>query len=331
MSARKLFTGAALAITSVSLSACSTISPTTRALLGSSEVTPVVTEHSFGLQCLGSLIDDAKLAPIVIQVERIRDRTIPERLSRPSRLSQGGEWLVVTAISKLESDRVRSTLEDADDISAKPAFVMSGAWTQDDELMRQSGGLLDLRWLTGRFDLSGERRFDYVAGDFASSRKGIVDYSTAIGVFVGRNKIDARLLVEDGVNQAEIGFDARWADGPQLAQRRIAEAATLIHVARHYDIDFRPCLESGWADPERFRDSIEDYARMSELDRQRAAQSELSRLGYDPGRIDGVWTPQSSRSLMAFQAKQRIPTTGKLSPAVFALIRSEGRREEISG
>ena len=107
MMSMRLLSTAAMAISPFLAGACSTVSPTPRALAGSNEVTPVVTEHSFGLQCLGSLIDQAGLPAIVVEVDRIRDRTIPERLSRPSRLSQGGEWRVVTDISKLETKRVR--------------------------------------------------------------------------------------------------------------------------------------------------------------------------------------------------------------------------------
>ena len=323
--------GASLSV--LALAGCSTLErvnpagPPEAALAGGSDVAPVLTEHSFGLQCLGALIEDSGTEPIVVQVDTIRDRTIPARLNDRSRLSQASEWLVVTAISKLETPRVRSTLEDdLDDLDIQPAFTIDGAWTQDDELLRQSGGLADLRWLTGRLELGAERRFDYIAGDFVSRRNGIVDFSTAIGVFVGSNGVEARLLVDDGVNSADIGFDSRWADGPQLAQRRIAEAATLIHVARHFDIDYRPCLENGLGDPARFRASIERFATLSDHDRQRGAQAALAQLGHDPGRIDGVWGAQSREALMAYQAGRGIPVTGKLSSSVFALIEADASR-----
>jgi Putative peptidoglycan binding domain len=293
-------------------------------LMGSSETTPVVTEHSHALQCLGALIDGGKLPAVLIEVDEIRDRTVPERLSRPSRLSQAGEWLVVTAISKLETVRVRSALEDdAKKARSKPDFRLSGAWTQDDELLRQSAGLLDLGWLTGALNLGGDRNFDYVAGDFASVRDGVVQYSTAIGVLVGANGVDAQLLVEDGVNQARIGFKSRWADGPQMAQRRIAEAATLIHVARHYKIDFLPCLESGWADPDGFRRDMQRYTDAAEGDRHRLIKEDLRLLGYQPGSSDATWDSTAARALAAYQSDNGIPLTGKHSPAVYGIIRSD--------
>jgi len=321
---------AASAMTLLGLSACGTIdsiTPQSPIRAGQADVSPVMTEHSFGLQCLGALIEESNARPIVIEVDNIRDRTIPARLNDRSRLSQASEWLVITAISKMETPRVRSTREgDYDDLDVRPAFKIDGAWTQDDELLRQSGGLGDFEWLTGRLRLSGERRFDYIAGDFVTERDGIIEFSSAIGLFVGANEVDARLLVDDGVNSADIGFDARWADGPQLAQRRIAEAATLIHVARHYNIDYRPCLESGLGDPGQYRSSLDRYARMAERDRQRAAQSSLSRMGFDPGRIDGVWGGQSRSALMSYQSQRGLPVTGTLSPAVFALVESDMRR-----
>lgn len=318
------------AIATLSLGACGTmeaISPQSPVGVGRADITPVVTEHSFGLQCLGSLIEEADARPIVIEVDSIRDRTIPARLNDRSRLSQASEWLVITAISKMETPRVRSTREDNhDNLKTRPSFKMNGAWTQDDELLRQSGGLGDFKWLTGRFRLDVDRRFDYIAGDFVTEIDGIIEFSTAIGVFVGANEIDARLLVDDGVNAADIGFDARWADGPQLAQRRIAEAATLIHVARYYNIDYRPCLESGLGDPGQYRTSLDRYARMSDRDRQRATQSALAEMGLNPGSIDGVWGDQSRNALMDYQSRRGIPATGTLSPAVFALIESDTRR-----
>lgn len=331
MSIKHFFMQSTACLSVLALSACSTLEPTTRALTGSAEVTPVVTEHSFGLQCLGGLIDDAALEPIVIHVDRIRDRTIPARLNDRSRLSQAGEWLVVTAISKLETQRVRSTLEaDARKLGQRPAFTITGAWTQDDELMRSSGGLGDLRWLTGRLRLEGERRFDYVAGDFVSSQNGVVNFSTAVGVFVGSQEVDARLLVDDGQESAQVGFEGLWADGPQLAQRRIAEAATLVHVSRYYGIDFRPCLESGWGDPAQFRRSLDAYASMRDTERNRRVQTLLSDLGFEAGTVDGSWGRNSSQALMSFQTQKGLPVTGVVSPVVYALLESQAARSGIS-
>jgi len=330
MMSSRLLNRAPAALALLSLSACAgldVLNPQSPAMTGRADVTPVVTEHSFGLQCLGTLIEDAGASPIVIEVDTIRDRTIPVRLNDVSRLSQASEWLVITAISKLETPLVRSTRKSrGDEAAIRPAFTIDGAWTQDDELLRQSRGLGLVGWSNGRFRIGADRRFDYIAGDFVSERDGIIEFSTAIGVFVGADRFDARLLVEDGAKSAEIGFDARWADGPQLAQRRVAEAATLIHVARHFGIDYRPCLENGLGDPANYRSSLERYAALNEVARSRAAQSSLTTLGFDAGDIDGMWGPRSRNALMAYQSERGIPVTGALSPAVFALLESDLRR-----
>ncbi len=307
----------------LSLAACGTLKKAVpQTFSGMAEITPVVTEHSFGLQCLGSIIDESNLQPILIKVDKIRDRTIPARLNDRSRLSQAGEWLVHTAISKLETERVRSTIGKTD----RPrAITITGAWTQDDELLRRSGGLGAIGWVTGKLTLRGRQSYDYIAGDFVTTQRGVVLFSTAIGVVLGSRSVDAKLFVENGDEFAEIGFEGRWADGPQLAQRRIAEAATLIHVANYYKLDYRPCLESGWGDPDTFRDSLASYASMRTRDRNLAVQTRLANLGYSPGSIDGLWGQTSRQALMAYQAANRLPATGKPSAVIFALLNSGAR------
>ena len=301
----------------VALGACSSLeakAPGT--FTGRAEVTPVMTEHSFGLQCLGALIEDSRLQPILVDVGRIRDRTIPNRLNDETRLSQAGEWLVHTAVSKMETPRVRTTIGKG---AGPTKLKISGAWTQDDELLRRSGGLAGVGWITGQINLSGRQSYDYIAGDFVSSENGVVLYSTAIGVMLGSRTAEATLLVENGDEFAEVGFNGRWADGPQLAQRRIAEAATLVHVANYYNIDYKPCLESGWGSPASFRQSLSSYDGMNNRDRMMAIQRNLSNLGYAPGAIDGQWGPTSRQALMQFQADQRIPATGKPTAVIYAL------------
>ncbi|NOX51968.1 MAG: peptidoglycan-binding protein [Gammaproteobacteria bacterium] len=54
-----------------------------------------------------------------------------------------------------------------------------------------------------------------------------------------------------------------------------------------------------------------------------AAQQELIRLGYNPGNADGVWGATSHKALLAYQADHRLPTTGRLSPVLFALLTAQ--------
>ena len=310
----------------LSLSACGTLSPAPPGTFtGAADVTPVVTEHSFGLQCLGALIEDSGQTPILVDVERIRDRTIPDRLNDIARLSQAGEWLVHTSISKMETERVRTVIGEG---KSRSDMTLSGAWTQDDELLRRSGGLASVGWIRGQLNVEGRQSYDYIAGDFVSSKGGVVIYSTAIGVMLGSRRMEAKLLVENADEFAEIGFDGRWADGPQLAQRRIAEAATLVHVANYFKIDYRPCLESGWANPGTFRKNINEYEEMRSPDRHKAMQSRLSELGFNTGPVDGQWGAASRQALMAFQSSQQLPVTGEPSAVVYAIASADSGQKK---
>ena len=53
----------------------------------------------------------------------------------------------------------------------------------------------------------------------------------------------------------------------------------------------------------------------------RAAQSELARLGYKPGPIDGVMGRRTAGAISAFQRAQRLPETGTLTPETLSRLR----------
>ncbi len=309
----------------VACSGCASVGPPETIGVGRGEVAPVMTEHSFGLKCLGELIDDARRPPVIVHVSRIRDRTIPPRLNDDGRLSQAGEWLFHTAISKMETPRVRSTLRQKGASNAG-RLLISGAWTQDDEVLRRTTGDLDGRIGRFRFGAEKDRRFDFIAGDFTASQNGVVVFSSAIGVMLSSGDFGARLLVENSGDLIDLSFDRRWADGPQMAQRRIAEAATLVHIARYYDIDYRPCLDMGWAATAFHREALQRYASATESDRHALIQERLAALAYDVGKPDGAWGRRSATALMTYQADRRLPVTGRPSGVIYALLSADAAR-----
>ncbi|MBI3514451.1 MAG: peptidoglycan-binding protein [Proteobacteria bacterium] len=56
----------------------------------------------------------------------------------------------------------------------------------------------------------------------------------------------------------------------------------------------------------------------------RAAQSELLRLGYKPGPIDGVMGRRTAGAISAFQRAQRLPETGTLTQETLSRLRVAG-------
>ncbi|OYW87175.1 MAG: hypothetical protein B7Z23_14120, partial [Pseudomonadales bacterium 32-61-5] len=115
------------------------------------------------------------------------------------------------------------------------------------------------------------------------------------------------------------------SDGPQFAQRRIAEAAVMVHVAHAFEVDYRPCIETAWASPGSYAANVQAYGRMSAGERHRAVQQALARAGHPGGAADGVWGEQSSRALMRFQAANKLPVTGRHSAEVYAELLRRAR------
>jgi len=49
-------------------------------------------------------------------------------------------------------------------------------------------------------------------------------------------------------------------------------------------------------------------------------QAQLTKLGFAPGTIDGLWGPKTSGAVKAFQASKKLPQTGQLDPGTLSAL-----------
>ncbi len=284
------------------------------------QATPVMTEYSQGLACLGELIDQTDKPRLTVYVDKIRDQTVPRRYEN-RRLSHGAQWWIHTAISKLGTNRIQSTTDNVKNTNRKSNhLVLSGAWTQDDLNVKRNGGGVNVQLGDIRFGIGSDRRFDVIAGDFVSVANGRVLYASAISLAVGRNNTEVLLRVEDSDDVFELDLSNTLNEGPQFAQRRITEAAVMIHLSRYFGINCRSCIEAGWANPQEFRKKLEEYKSLQSGGQVKAMQLALKKAGYDPGPVDGKWAERSSRALMRFQTDAGYPVNGRPSAVVYAML-----------
>jgi len=309
---------------------CTTMSPGYPATsLG--QVSPVMTEYSIGLACLGELIDQTNKPPLIVYVDKIRDQTVPRRYE-DRRLSHGAQWWIHTAINKLGTNRIRSTTDKVEDADKKSNhLVLSGAWTQDDRYVKKKGGGLNARLGNFQFGIWSKQRFDVIAGDFVSVVNGRVLHASAISLAVSRNDTEVLLRVEDGDDFFELDLSSTLNEGPQFAQRRITEAAVMIHLSRYFGINCRSCIEAGWANPQKFRQKLEEYKSLLPGGNIKAMQLALKKAGYDPGPADGKWAERSSRALMRFQTDEGYPVNGRPSAVVYAMLSLRSIKSEDPG
>jgi hypothetical protein len=281
-------------------------------------VSPVLTEHSAGLRCLGGLIEQSQQTPVSVSVRDIDDTTVPV-LNEERRLSMGGSFVLHTALSRMETSKVQGVLDDAR--TGQRQLTLSGAWTQDDLFTGEKG--IGIRFRSGNFSGGLGRRtaYDFVAGDFASSVNGRIRLSTAVGVALPRRGNEAFLVIDDGADGANVGFDKRRVQGVQMAQRRILEAVALVHLSDYFQIDYRPCLQATNAAPEAFSGAIRRYERMPVAERHAAVRTELARVGFQTSNTPlRAWDAGSATALMSFQSTHKLPPTGRHSPVLFALL-----------
>jgi peptidoglycan hydrolase-like protein with peptidoglycan-binding domain len=61
----------------------------------------------------------------------------------------------------------------------------------------------------------------------------------------------------------------------------------------------------------------------------RKVEAALADLGYDPGEIDGTLSAQSEKAIRKFQADEKLPITGKLSPDVLTELAKTTGYEDL--
>jgi len=319
MKYRLIATSILLALSMIN-SGCSSLTTLDYAAAGRSQVTPVMTEYSLGLTCLGELIDQTNKPPVTIYVDDINDRTIPDRFEK-RRLSHGAKWWVYTALNKIGSHRIHAITKKYK-LSGENSncLVFSGAWTQDDVNVKKIGGGVKAQLGDFYFGIGASRTFDVIAGDFVSAVNGKILYASAISVAVAHGEEKALLKVEDSDSSFAVDVSDTMNEGAQCSQRRIAEAAVMIHLSRYFGINPQSCIEAGWAAPQRFRERLDEYKSLSNRAQIKALQRELQQAGYNPGPVDGRWAGRSSRALMRFQADQGYPVNGRRSALAYAIL-----------
>lgn len=181
------------------------------------------------------------------------------------------------------------------------------------------------------FGIGSNQRFDVIAGDFVSVANGRVLHASAISLAVGHNDTEILSRIEDGDDFFELDLSNTLNEGPQFAQRRITEAAVMIHLSRYLGINCRSCIEAGWANPQKFRKKLEEYKSLGSCDKSKAMQLALKKAGYDPGPVDGKWAERSSRALSRLQTDEGYPVNGRPSAIVYAMLALRSIKSENPG
>ena len=230
----------------VMLGGCAVIAPEVKDFDPKGEVTMIETPNTSVLSCLGNMIDASPQSPVYINVHRLRDETIPEYF-RERGLSNGGMWLATTAISRLDTDKVVAVLARYSDEALLPDDItrvdFRGAFTQFDRLGVTGAASARATLNKFGFNLGLTEEYELITGDFTTSINGRVLNSTAVGIIVLRNSGTGTLSWNSGSDSGRIQLRGRMREGRQTAQRHIIEAATALHVASYFGIDYKECLQ----------------------------------------------------------------------------------------
>ena len=135
-----------------------------------------------------------------------------------------------------------------------------------------------------------------------------------------------REVLRDSQRQLKaLGFDPGSTDGtfgPQTeaALRAYQHAYRLPDTGRLDEVTLRSLL------PERVQTSPVD---LSNREVRRQAQRQLKALGFNPGRVDGEFGPQTEAALRAYQHAYRLPETGKFDEVTLRSLLPEMRQGAV--
>ena len=230
----------------VMLGGCAITAPEVKDFDPEGKVTMIETPNTSLLSCLGDMVDTSPQNPVYINVHRLRDETIPEYF-RERGLSNGGMWLATTAISRLNTDKVVAVLARYSDEAMLPDDItrvdFRGAFTQFDRLGVTGAASARATLNKFGFNLGLTEEYELITGDFTTSINGRVLNSTAVGIIVLRSSGVGALSWNSGNDSGQVQIRGRMREGRQAAQRHIIEAATALHVASYFGIDYKVCLE----------------------------------------------------------------------------------------
>ena len=229
----------------VMLGGCAVTAPEVKDFDPEGKVTTIETPNTSLLSCLGDMINASPQNPVYINVHRLRDETIPEYF-RERGLSNGGMWLATTAIARLNTDKVVAVLARYSDAALLPDDItrvdFRGAFTQFDRLGVTGAANATATLDKFGFNLGLTKEYELITGDFTTSINGRVLNSTAVGIIVLRSSGAGALSWNSGNDSGRVQLRGRMREGRQAAQRHIIEAATALHVASYFGIDYQTCL-----------------------------------------------------------------------------------------
>lgn len=114
-------------------------------------------------------------------------------------------------------------------------------------------------------------------------------HASAISLALNNSDDSYELRIDDGSSRLDLGLSNEVNEAPQFAQRRIAEAAALVHITKAFNIDYRSCVTQAWSNPAHYQEKMQRYMSASQEQRYSYIQQALAHARYYHHTVDGKW------------------------------------------
>lgn len=307
--------------------------------------TKALTSFAPALRCMDQLFLAFGKRGIVVTSLGIPDQT--------GKIRAGTKEMMITALSRMSLKSgafdfidFHSNGDDLDRLFAVregqmarlPDFYIRGAITQLDESVLRisssselarggdsSGSFLDP--ISFAFGSTGSTISDMMSMDISighAATRRILPMTATSNSMVLR-KTDKG--VEGGNTFGRFGFsfslDRSQTEGTGAATRALLELSLIETLGRFTQVPYWRCLGDDLSNPQMREQARLNFDTLGEVDRIRFVQQQLSSTRAYAGPVDGIMTPDLAAAIAEYQARNSLPTSGRIDFDLYAALLEE--------
>ena len=194
-------------------------------------------------------------------------------------------------------------------------LVLQGAFTGYDRVVNSRAGALKVRFGGVELRLAGDKSYDLISADFSWRRNGSphIQGGISLVVAVETRSGEGDIYLQDSKDPTRgmaSTVRVQSIQGIHQSQRSMAEFATIAMLAQATGISLADCTDR--ASPSLVEETNKAFKSKSAMERSRAAQTLLKKLGYNLA-VDGLWGPASQAALNRFLLGHSMPPSSTLA------------------
>ena len=226
---------------------------------------------------------------------------------------------VTGIVDRLSTPSLRVVIPSAADGDV-PRMRLIGGFTEASRLYGK-GGYGRIRLGPLEIDGGADTNLEHIALDLGLvTHEGDISTATAVSARVDASsrELELRISDADASNALALAGQMRNAPPRHSAQRLLVEAGIYLLLMKYFDIDAALCVDAPGTNKVVRSSAAGRWSQFrTESERVLAIQSLLTRLGFEPGPVDGIWGVRSQHAARVFETERKLPPNGEPTSRLF--------------